>query len=210
MYQGKLTYAVGKGAVKAKFWSNFVTETRGTASHCAGGLTPGERSRHRRRLRHQRSTGMVLGLVGYGYNGWGLGQAGLFWDGIGLANNRLCSDNSCFLGLLLPAQLQLQEVLLRLQLRPEQPDRGDRPADRTLLCANGALGLQSNSSHIAQFRYAVTKWDNLVAEYTHTRSEASVRTAVAAGQHHDFGLDRPGHHRILLVVTMVPRSTVNS
>ena len=31
--------------------------------------------------------------------------------------------------------------------------------------------IRANSSHIAQFRYAVTRWDNLVAEWTHTRSE---------------------------------------
>jgi len=47
------------------------------------------------------------------------------------------------------------------------------------LSNNSLQGFRANSSHIAQFRFAVTKWDNLVAEYTHTRSEAQSETVVA-------------------------------
>ena len=34
---------------------------------------------------------------------------------------------------------------------------------------------------MAQFRYAVTSWDNLVAEYVHTRSEVQTGGAVITG-----------------------------
>ncbi len=42
-----------------------------------------------------------------------------------------------------------------------------------------AANVRCNSSWIGQGRYALTNWVNLVAEYTHTRSEAQVTGGIA-------------------------------
>ena len=163
-YQGKLTYAVGKGPVKAKFWSNFVTEreepqfkTDGSGVRATGVDYGFSASWH------------GLGLVGYGYNGWGLGQAGLFWDGIGVANNGVTETTRASSGYYFQPSYSYKKFFFGYSygqsvLRPSSL------AD--LATMSYTTGFRANSSHIAQFRYAVTSWDNLVAEYTHTRSES--------------------------------------
>ena len=171
-YQGKLTYAVGKHAVKAKFWSNFVTE-REEPQFGGGGV---------------RATGVDygtnlswhgLGLVGYGYNGWGLGQAGLFWDGLALANGTTgAATTRASSGYYFQPSYSYKKFFFGYSYG-QSILTAATAADRLFLSNNSLQGFRANSSHIAQFRFAVTKWDNLVAEYTHTRSEAQSETVVA-------------------------------
>ena len=166
MLQGKLTYAMGKGPVKAKFWSNFVTEREEPQFASEG---PGVRA-----------TGVDygfsaswhgVGLVGYGYNGWGLGQAGLLWDGISDIGTARGSSGYYFQPSYTYKKFFFGYSYGQSILTARRGDATDQLE----------AGFRANSSHIAQFRYAVTSWDNLVAEYTHTRSEAQPATAVAAG-----------------------------
>ena len=166
-YQGKLTYAMGKGAVKAKFWSNFVTEREEPQYASIG--------------HGVRATGVDygfsgswhgLGLVGYGYNGWGLGQAGLFWDGVSVTGTARASSGYYFQPSYSYKKFFFGYSYGQSVLTPANT------ADRNFLTDNSVQGFRANSSHIAQFRYAVTSWDNLVAEYTHTRSEAQASGTV--------------------------------
>jgi len=161
-YQGKLTYALGKGPVKAKFWSNFTTE-REEPKLGSGGL---------------RATGVDygtalswhgVGLVAYGYNGWGLGQAGLFWDGIGETNSGAPTTRASS-GYYFQPSYSYKKFFFGYSYGQSTLTAASA-ADLLFLDDNTTQGFRANSSHIAQFRFAVTKWDNLVAEYTHTRSE---------------------------------------
>ena len=74
MYQGKLTYATGKHAVKAKFWSNFVTQSASEPAQYFAVRVAGVRATGVD-YGTNALAGMDLGLVGYGYNGWGLGTS---------------------------------------------------------------------------------------------------------------------------------------
>jgi predicted porin len=166
MYQGKVSYAMGKGKVKAKFWSNFVTQKQ-TAISPTGGLTPGD---------GVRSTGVDYGfradwhgvsLVGYGYNGWGLGLAGLFFDGIGTNAAGNATTRSS------------QGYYTQLGYQWHKIFTGFSYGQSNLSLASGDIGdgakVRNNTAYITQVRYGVTKWDSLVAEYTHATSENQAR-----------------------------------
>lgn len=165
-YQGKLTYAMGKHAVKAKFWSNFVTEreepqfkSEGSGARATGVDYGFSGSWH------------GLGLVGYGYNGWGLGQAGLFWDGLTSEGTTGVTTRASS-GYYFQPSYSYKKFFFGYSYGQSILTAANA-TDLDYLSTTGQAveGFRANSSHIAQFRFAVTKWDNLVAEYTHTRSE---------------------------------------
>jgi hypothetical protein len=182
MFQGKVTYAYGKGPVKAKFWSNFITEAEQANLGGVGNLPQGQ---------SVRATGVDYGtklswhgldLVAYGYNGWGLGTTGLLWDGIG--------TNLAGTG---PTQRGSSGYYFQPSYSHKKFFFGYSYGQSILTAANATdlsflsstaqslAGLRANSAHMAQFRYAVTSWDNLVAEYVHTRSEVQTGGAVITG-----------------------------
>jgi hypothetical protein len=164
MFQGKLSYSYNKYKVKAKFWSNFITQSE--EANTGGSINLAQGS-------SVRATGVDYGTVlsyhgasilGYGYNGWGLGALGLLYGGIGEASNGTITTRSST-GFYVQPSYTYHKAFFGYSY------------GQSLLTAASAIDatfapLRMNSSHIAQFRYAVTKWDNLVAEYTHTRSEA--------------------------------------
>jgi len=175
--QGKLTYTYpGHGPVKFKVWSNFVTQKQ-TAQFGAGALAPGD---------GVRATGVDYGFnvgwhgltfVGYGYNGWGIGLAGLLYDGIGFNN----SDTA---PIARPSQGWYSQLGYNWhknffgfsygQSNLSPASNFDQAAMQGVVLPaylGGGGIIRNNTALIGQYRYAVTKWDNLVGEYTHATSE---------------------------------------
>jgi hypothetical protein len=170
MFQGKVTYATGHGSVKAKFWSNFMTQNEeNVLGGSEGTLAPGNGVRAWGVDYGTKLSWHGLDLVGYGYNGQGLGMLGLLYGGIGANASNTAPTTRGSSGYYFQPGYTFHKAFF-----------GYSYGQSVLSAANAYdLGLvesqdlvRVNSSHIAQFRYAVTKWDNLVAEYTHTRSEA--------------------------------------
>ena len=104
--------------------------------------------------------------MGYGYNGSGLGIAGLLLGGIGVNNNDSITTRASS-GYYFQPSYTYHKAFFGYSYGQSFLS----PASLTDRL-NSLDFVRCNSSHIAQFRYAVTSWDNLVAEYTHTRSEA--------------------------------------
>ena len=176
MIQGKLTYTVPThGPVKAKVWSNVITQSMEVQNGDPGGgtLPPGDSIR---------ATGVDYGakldfhglsLVGYGYNTWGVGILGIFWDGLGVNSTNTRPE-------VRPSQGwygQLTYTAHRNTFGFSYGQSNLSPAnsfDQFFMQTGGYIGvptIRNNTSYVAQYRLAVTKWDNLVAEYTHTTSE---------------------------------------
>ncbi|HZD31957.1 MAG TPA: porin, partial [Candidatus Angelobacter sp.] len=159
-FQGKLTYtSPDRHPAKVKLWTNVVTQslqstaptqalavgsgTQGTGLDYGGDLTAGGAS-----------------LVAYGYNGWGLGTTGLFFDAVTPAGVKRDSYGYYVQGTYTFAKkftLGASYGLSHLSLAPGE--------------VNPDL-LDNNSSEIGGARYKLTSWVNLIAEYTHTRSSA--------------------------------------
>jgi predicted porin len=160
MFQGKLTYAMGKRSVKAKIWSNFVTQRMEP-------LTGGDGVRATGVDYGARADFHGLSFVGYGYNGWGLGLAGLFFDGIGVDNlgNPDVRTSQGWYG-----QLGYQWHKVFTGFSYGQSNLSAASATDASQLGFGGI-VRNNTAYIGQFRYGVTKWDSLVAEYTHATSE---------------------------------------
>jgi len=179
MFQGKLTYTTGnKYKVKAKFWTNFMTQSEQANN---GGFTVNiDESTSPKTLAQGasvRATGVDygtslgyhgIGLVAYGYNGWGLGTTGLLFGGIDINTNAAGTAGIVKTrgssGFYIQPSYTWHKAFFGYSYGQSLLSKGDT--------FDFGLPVRCNSSHIAQFRYAVTKWDNLVAEWTHTRSEA--------------------------------------
>jgi hypothetical protein len=158
--QGKLTYTTSdKHPAKVKLWTNFVTQSlqsnaatqalavgngvQGTGVDYGGKLTYGGAS-----------------LVAYGYNGWGLGTTGLFFDAVTPTGVKRGSYGYY----IQPTYTFVKKFtvgasygLSHLSLAPGEVDPGL---------------LDNNASEIGGARYKLTDWVNLVAEYTHTHASA--------------------------------------
>jgi predicted porin len=157
-FQGKLTYALpGTHPAKLKLWTNVVTQslqsnapdealatgtgTQGTGVDYGGLLSVGGAS-----------------LVAYGYDGWGLGTTGLFFDAVS------------------PTGLKRDSYGYYIQ--PTYTFNGKFTLGASyglshLSLASGEVNptlMSDNASEIAGARYKLTDWVNLVGEYTHTRS----------------------------------------
>ena len=207
MIQGKLGFSAGRHGVKAKFWSNFMTqaEQAGLGGASIGGFgsstgpcptqtVPGQteictfpgsagtvvlsQGNSVRAWGVDYGTALAfhgLGLVAYGYNGSGLGQAGLLWDGTGLSSTGGLTTRESS-GYYVQPSFTFHKAFVGYSYGQSILTAASA-ADASLLAGSYALGFRANSSHIAQFRYAVTSWDNLVAEWTHTRSEVQGGTS---------------------------------
>jgi predicted porin len=174
MFQAKLTYtAPTHHGVKAKFWGNMMTQELEANNQGFINLGPQQSIR---------ATGVDYGaklnlkgleLVGYGYNGWGLGTTGLLLAGVapgtGFSGNADTRASEGWYG-------QLTYTAHKATLGFSYGQSNLSPVDAADAAAIAGL-VRNNSSYIGQFRYAVTKWDNLVAEYIHTRSVSQGVTA---------------------------------
>jgi predicted porin len=172
MFQGKLSYTAGHKGVKAKFWSNFVTQSEQAN---LGGFTVNG-TKVLGTGQSVRATGVDYGtsltfhganLTAYGYNGWGLGTTGLLFGGVDAnfdaAGNGILKTRPSQ-GYYAQGTYTFRKATIGASYGQSVLSKGDQ--------FDFALPVRVNSSYVGQFRYAVTKWDNLVAEYTHTRSEA--------------------------------------
>ncbi len=165
MIQAKLAYTVPThGKIKAKVWSNMMTQDEEVAgtnfSLRAWGVDYGAKLDFK-----------GLSLVGYGYNGWGLGQTALLFGGIGL-NSAGDPDTRASQGWY--GQLNYTAHKNTFGFSYGQSNLSPADALSVALGGNDIAGggfFRNNTSYVAQYRYAVTKWDNLVAEWSHTTSE---------------------------------------
>jgi predicted porin len=173
MFQGKLAYSTGKYRVKAKVWSNFVTQSQ-QASVAIGTLAAGDSIRTWGVDYGTSLTFHGLNLVGYGYNGWGLGTTALLFGGVGLnsAGSPEVRPSQGYYG-------QATYTIHKVTVGASYGQSNLSAANATDAANMPASLIRNNTSYIGQFRYAVTKWDNLVAEYDHTTSE--IRTGVKGG-----------------------------
>ncbi len=170
MIQGKLTYTVPThGPVKAKVWSNAITQSMQVQNGDPGGgaISPGGSIR---------ATGVDYGakldfhglsLVGYGYNTWGVGILGIFWDGVGVDVTNTIPETR-------PSQGWYGQLTYTAHKHTFGFSYGQ--SNLSLLSGdsgfNGATPIvRNNIAYMAQYRLAVTKWDNLVAEYTHATAK---------------------------------------
>jgi predicted porin len=171
MFQGKVTYtAPFKGSAKLKVWSNFITQSEEAnlgSTVFNNGLNQGDSIRMWGLDYGAKLGWHGLGLVAYGYNGSGLGALGLLYGGVGVTP-----------GFTAPTTRPSSGYYFQPSYTYHKAFFGYSYGQSILTAANSTdltentPPLRANSSHIAQFRYAVTSWDNLVAEWSHTRSEA--------------------------------------
>ncbi len=168
MIQGKLTYTAGKKLGKAKFFSNVLTQSMEANNGGAYGLAQGQ---------SVRSWGVDYGtkldyhgadLVLYGYNGQGAGITGLLIGGIStVADNGVRTMTRASQGYYAQGTYTIHRVTAGFSYGQSNLSPVNL-ADRTAF----AGVVRNNQSYVTQLRYAATKWDNLLVEYTHTRSEA--------------------------------------
>jgi hypothetical protein len=173
-FQGKLTYtSPDTHPVKVKLWSNVVTQslqsnaatqalpvgtgTQGTGFDYGGKLNAGGAE-----------------FVGYGYNGWGLGTTGLFFDAVAPSGLKRDSYGYYFQG----TYTFVHKFTVGGSYGLSHLDLASFEVDPNLV--------KNNSSDIGGVRYKLTNWVNLVGEYTHTRAVAyggyvATSDSIAAG-----------------------------
>jgi hypothetical protein len=160
--QGKLTYAIPtKGPIKAKLWTNFITQAMVSNYGNTADVMPVGKG--------VRATGADYGMklslrkadfVAYGYNGWGIGTEGLLFNGFDPTTDKTRPSQGYYLQGTYTLGKRTTVGFSYGQSAMSKADAGD------------VLPVRTNGSWIGQGRYALTKWVNLVGEYTHTRSEA--------------------------------------
>ena len=172
-FQTKLTYTVPtKGSVKAKLWTNFITQSMEAnpgdlANDSFLNIAAGNNVRA---WGIDYGTKISIGaadFVAYGYNGSGIGTEGLMFLSTSPAGQTRNSQGYYAQGTYTFAK---------------KFTVGASYGQSHLSLANGELAspfsadslaiTRNNGSWIGQGRYALTKWVNLVGEYTHTRSES--------------------------------------
>jgi hypothetical protein len=171
-FQAKLAYTVPThGRVKAKVWSNMMTQSETDATGAFFSQNDGPRVwgvDYGAKIDFH-----GLSLVGYGYNGWGLGTTALLFDGIGIDSDGNVDTR------------ESQGWYGQLTYTAHRHTFGFSYGQSNLSLAGGdaaflvdvvgnpiAAGvIRNNTAYVAQYRYAATKWDNLVAEWTHATAE---------------------------------------
>jgi len=164
--QGKLTYtAKPHHGVGVKLWGNFITQKETanativeptTTLHIGDGIraTGGDYGFS--------ATFHGLNIVGYAYNGWGLGTTELLLGGLGL-NHAGNIDVRASQGWYGQGTYTIKKNTFGVSYG--QSNLSPTASDVT----KGIV--RCNASYIAQYRLAVTSWDNLVAEYSHNTAE---------------------------------------
>lgn len=171
-FQTKVTYTVPtKGSVKAKLWTNFLTQSMeaNNADLIDPYLTIPVGS-------NVRAWGVDYGVklsagaadfVATGYNGSGIGTEGLLFLATSPTGSKRDSQGYYVQGTYTFAKkFTLGASYGQSHLSLARGEIGSAfQADSLAITRN-------NGSWVGQGRYAMTKWVNLVGEYTHTRSES--------------------------------------
>jgi hypothetical protein len=181
-FQAKLTYTLPTGTMgraKAKLWTNGITQKLESNS-AAEAL----------QVRHSlQGSGIDYGgkltiggadILAYGYNGYGIGTTGLFFDAVTPSGGKRDSHGYYFQGAYtFNGKLTLTGSygLSHLDLAPGE--------------VNSSL-MKDNSSEVGALRFKLTDWLSLVAEYTHTDAKShggnsTSSDSVAAGSFLFFG-----------------------
>lgn len=167
--EGKVTYA-WEGSFSGKVWASFINQSLDTASAA---------------LRDQDATGFDVGakvsvggfeVVGYYYDGEGIGSTGFLVDAVDAAGNTRDSDGSY---LQLTYKLPGPGTKLGVSWGESNLDRG--PADPVTTSL-----FETNESFVIGVYHPLTSALHLVAEYTKTESTAhngntAEETAIALG-----------------------------
>ena len=172
-FQGKLTYTVPtKGMVKAKLWTNFLTQS---LEANAGDLANDSYlniavGKNVRAWGIDYGTKISVGaadFVVYGYNGSGIGTEGLMFLATSPTGQTRDSQGYYVQGTYTVAKK------LTFGLSYGQSHLNLASGELASAFAADSLAItRNNGSWIGQGRYAMTKWVNLIGEYTHTRSES--------------------------------------
>ena len=174
-FQTKLTYKVPtKGKIKTNLWTNFMTQSleanNGDTVDPYLTIPVGQ---------SVQSWGIDYGaklsigaadFVAYGYNGSGIGTEGLYFLSTSPAGQTRGSQGYYLQG----TYTFVKKLVVGLSY-----------GQSNLILASGELTspysadslaiTRYNASYVGQVRYGLTKWVNLVGEYTHTRSESQAR-----------------------------------
>lgn len=164
-FQGKLTFTVPtKGRYKAKLWTNFLSQSlEKNYGDKATALAVGQSVRATAGDYGIKLSMGAADIVVYGYNGWGIGTEGLLFLSTSPTGHTRPSQGYYAQGTYTFAK---------------KTTVGASYGQSVLSPANTAdLGnfTRLNASYIGQARYALTKWVNLVGEFTHTHSEGQAR-----------------------------------
>jgi len=151
-FQAKLTYDYKDGPFAARAWLSGISQ-----KHDAVDLLPSYTGR-------AFDTGAKLtygpaSIVGYYYNGKGVGTTGLFLlstDAFGVKRK----SN----GFYAQGTMEFGKVTLAGSYGESNLDLADGEINPTLV--------SKNSSYVGQIRYGLTPWVTLITEYTHTMSDA--------------------------------------
>jgi predicted porin len=174
--QAKLAYAVPDGMlgpVKAKLWTNVVTQNF-QASAAGQALPTGSGTRGWGVDYGAKLSAFGADVVAYGYNGDGLGSTALFFDAVDAAGHTRDSR-----GYYLQGTYTLFDRLLI----------GASYGQSHLSLASGEVNpllFKYNESEVFGIQYKLTDWLKFVTEYTHTHAKAqggnsASSDAVAAG-----------------------------
>lgn len=151
-FQAKVTYEFTAGDFGGKIWVNGITQKHdgvGTApSYTGKGFDVGSRL----------SFGKAS-LVGYYYNGSGLGTTGLFILSTDALGRKRDSD-----GFYVQGTYGIGKLTIGASYGESHLDLASGEVNPTLL--------DTNSSYVGQLRYGLTDWVTLVGEYTHSRAKA--------------------------------------
>jgi predicted porin len=171
-FQTKLTYTVPtKGSVKAKLWSNFLTQSleANTADLIDPYLTipVGNNVRAWGVDYGAKLSAGAADFVATGYNGSGIGTEGLLFLATSPTGSKRDSQGYYVQGTYTFAKK------FTLGASYGQSHLSLASGELTSPFAADSLAItRNNGSWVGQGRYAMTKWVNLVGEYTHTRSES--------------------------------------
>lgn len=168
-FQFKATYAVPtKGSIKAKFWTNVLTQSmeanNGDMTSDPGLTIPVGQSVQAWGVDY--GTKLSYGaadFVAYGYNGSGIGTEGLFFLATSPSGSKRPSQGY---------YLQGTYTFIKKLTFGFSYGQSNLSLASSGETTNSLAITRFNGSYIGQARYGLTKWVNLVGEYTHTRSES--------------------------------------
>jgi hypothetical protein len=169
-FQAKLTYTLPAGTLgraKAKLWTNGITQKL-ESNAAADALRVGHSLQVSGVDYGGKLTWGGADLVAYGYNGYGIGTTGLFFDAASATGAKRDSHGYYFQGAYTfrgKLTLAASYGLSRLDLAPGEVD--------------SAL-VKNNASEVGAVRYKLTDWLSLVAEYTHTGSKSQGGTSTSS------------------------------
>jgi len=183
-FQGKLTYtSTNKGPIKIKLWTNFITQSMEAraadlAADPALTIPVGSSVRAIGADYGVKFTAHGLDLVATGYNGTGIGTEGLLFLATTPTGHTRDSQGYYVQGTYTFAN--------RVTLGASYGQSHLSLAPAAVESASASALARNNGSFVGQARYGLTKWVNLVGEFTHTRSEGqsgvvSTSDSIAAG-----------------------------